>query len=294
MHFLLQLIFSGVCVGAVYALIAMGLSLTFWTTRTFNFGQGSLLMAAAVATVVLLGAGLPAVAAVAAGVALAGVLMIGAEFVAIRPLRKAGGSMGWVVSTLGFGLLLQGAVSVLFGSQAIAFPSLIFSATDFVDLLGVQLSLQYLAVLALSLVLMAAMETFLRRSAWGRAVRAVAQDAEVAALAGIPVGRLVAVSFAASGVLAGIAGVMVAQIGGTVDPSFGFSLMVFGFVASVFGGMDSTVGALVGGILLGVIQKLVGGYVSTATEDGMAFAILMVVLAARPQGLFGRKELTKI
>ena len=294
MHFLLQLIFSGICVGAVYALIAMGLSLTFWTTRTLNFGQGSLLMTASVATVTLLGAGLPVAVALLCGVLLAGALMILAELIAIRPLLKAGDSMGWVVSTLGFGLFLQGFVSTYFGSQAIAFPSLVFDALDFVDIAGVQVSSQYLAVLTLSLTLMVVMELFLRRSAWGRAVRAVSHDADVAALAGIPVRRVVVVSFVASGVLAGIAGVMVAQITGTVDPSFGFNLMVLGFVAAVFGGMGNTLGALVGGIALGVIEKLVGGYVSTAAEHAMAFAILMVILAVRPQGLFGRKEFTKV
>jgi len=294
MHFLLQLIFSGICVGAVYALIAMGLSLTFWTTRTLNFGQGSLLMTASVATVALLGAGLPVAMALLLGVLLAGGLMIVAELIAIRPLLKAGDSMGWVVSTLGLGLFLQGFVSTFFGSQAIAFPSLVFDAMDFVDVAGVQVSAQYLAVLGLSLTLMVAMELFLRRSAWGRAVRAVSHDADVAALAGIPVRRVVVLSFVASGVLAGIAGVMVAQITGTVDPSFGFNLMVLGFVAAVFGGMGNTLGAVVGGISLGVIEKLVGGYVSTAAEHAMAFAILMVILAIRPQGLFGRKEFTKV
>ncbi|TAK73003.1 MAG: branched-chain amino acid ABC transporter permease [Betaproteobacteria bacterium] len=294
MEFTLQLAFAGVCVGSAYALIAMGLSLTFWTTRTLNFGQGSLLMVGAVATVALLGAGVPAVAAVALAIALAGALMVVAERVAIRPLLKSGDSMGWVVSTLGFGLFLQGFVAKFYGSQAIAFPSLIFTSLDFVDVFGIQVSAQYLAVLTLSVALMVAMEIFLLRSAWGRAVRAVSHDADVAALAGIPVRRVVVLSFVASGALAGVAGVMVAQITGTVDPQFGFNLMVLGFVAAVFGGMGSIVGALVGGIALGVAEKLAGGFISTAFGDAVAFAILMAVLAIRPQGLFGRREMTKV
>lgn len=294
MEFTLQLAFAGVCVGSAYALIAMGLSLTFWTTRTLNFGQGSLLMVGAVATAALLGAGVPGVAAVALAIALAGALMVVAERVAIRPLLKSGDSMGWVVSTLGFGLFLQGFVAKFYGSQAIAFPSLIFTSLDFVDVFGIQVSAQYLAVLTLSVALMVAMEVFLLRSAWGRAVRAVSHDADAAALAGIPVRRVIVLSFVASGVLAGVAGVMVAQITGTVDPQFGFNLMVLGFVAAVFGGMGSIVGALVGGIALGVAEKLAGGFISTAFGDAVAFAILMAVLAMRPQGLFGRRELTKV
>jgi branched-chain amino acid transport system permease protein len=199
-----------------------------------------------------------------------------------------------VVSTLGFGLFLQGFVAKFYGSQAIAFPSLIFTSLDFVNVFGIQVSAQYLAVFTLSVALMVAMEIFLRRSRWGRAVRAVAHDADVAALAGIPVRRVVVLSFVASGVLAGVAGIMVAQITGTVDPQFGFNLMVLGFVAAVFGGMGSIVGALVGGIALGVSEKLAGGFISTAFGDAMAFAILMAVLAIRPQGLFGRREVTKV
>jgi len=293
-NFTLQLVFAGVCVGSTYALIAMGLSLTFWTTRTMNFGQGSLLMAGAVAATTLITAKLPPALAVVAGTLLTAVLMIVVERIAIRPLIKSGESMGWVVSTLGFGLFLQGFVAKVFGSQAIVFPSLMFGAQDFVKILGIQVSAQYLAVLALSVALMVAMELFLRRSRWGRAVRAVSHDAEVAALAGIPVRRIVVLSFAASGLLAGLAGIMVSQITGTVEPQFGFHLIILGFVAAVFGGMGSIVGALIGGIALGIAEKLAGGFISTAFGDAMAFAILMVILAIRPQGLFGQREVVKV
>ena len=294
MNFTLQLVFAGVCVGSTYALIAMGLSLTFWTTRTMNFGQGSLLMVGAVAATTLITAKLPPALAVVAGTLLTAVLMIVVERIAIRPLIKSGESMGWVVSTLGFGLFLQGFVAKFFGSQAIVFPSLMFNSQDFVKILGIQVSAQYLAVLALSVALMVAMELFLRRSRWGRAVRAVSHDAEVAALAGIPVRRIVVLSFAASGLLAGLAGIMVSQITGTVEPQFGFHLIILGFVAAVFGGMGSIVGALIGGIALGIAEKLAGGFISTAFGDVMAFAILMVILAIRPQGLFGQREVVKV
>ena len=259
-----------------------------------NFGQGSLLMVGAVAATTLITLRLPPALAVAVSMVLTAVLMIVIERIAIRPLIKSGESMGWVVSTLGFGLFLQGFVAKFFGSQAIVFPSLMFNSQDFVKILGIQVSAQYLAVLALSVTLMVAMELFLRKSRWGRAVRAVSHDAEVAALAGIPVRRIVVLSFAASGLLAGLAGIMVSQITGTVEPQFGFNLIILGFVAAVFGGMGSIVGALIGGIALGVAEKLAGGFISTAFGDAMAFAILMVILAIRPQGLFGQREVVKV
>ena len=294
MTFTLQLIFAGVCVGATYALIAIGLTLTFWSTRTMNFGQGSLLMVAAVAATTLMSAKLSAYAAVPIALLLSTVLMILVERIAIRPLARLGGSMGWVVATLGFGLLLQGIVARFFGSQAIMFPSLVFGPLDFVTIAGIRVSSQYLTVLACCIGLMCVMEIFIRRTRWGRAVRAVAHDAEAAAVAGVPVKRVVVASFAASGALAGLAGILVSQITGTVEPQFGFNLVILGFVAAVFGGMGSIAGALIGGIALGVAEKLAGGFVSTAFGDAMAFAILMAVLAIRPQGLFGLREILKV
>lgn len=294
MNFALQLVFAGVCVGATYALIAIGLTLTFWSTRTMNFGQGSLLMVAAVAAATLMSSKWSAWLAVPAALVLTTVLMIAVERIAIRPLAKTGGSMGWVVATLGFGLLLQGIVARFFGSQAIMFPSLVFGPLDFLAIAGVRVSAQYLTVLGCCLALVAVMELFIRRTHWGRAVRAVAHDADAAALAGVPVKRVVVASFAASGVLAGLAGILISQVTGTVDPQFGFNLVILGFVAAVFGGMGSIVGALVGGMALGVAEKLAGGYLSTAFGDAVAFAILMAVLAVRPQGLFGSREVVKV
>ncbi len=110
---------------------------------------------------------------------------------------------------------------------------------------------------------------------------------------GMPVRAVVLLSFIVSSVLAGVAGLLIAQIGGTVDPAFGFDLVLLGFVAAVLGGMGSSVGALVGGIMVGVLSKLVGGYISTAAEHGIAFAVLMLMLAVRPQGLFARPEAVK-
>ena len=105
---------------------------------------------------------------------------------------------------------------------------------------------------------------------------------------------IVLLSYIASGLLAGIAGILVAQIGGTVDPAFGFDLMIFGFVAAVLGGIGSSVGALTGGVLVGLIEKLVGGYISTSAGHGIVFCLLILMLVARPQGLFGERDIVKV
>ncbi len=294
MAFAISLILGGISVGAVYALIALGLNLTFLTTRTLNFGQGSLMMLCAVSAVLFTSTGLPLWAGLLAGIVLVGVTAALTESIAIRPIARVGGSMGWVVTTLGVGIFLQGFVAKYFGSQAFAFPSFLFSARDYVSLLGVRLSLQYLAILAIAVILVIAFELFLKRTSWGRALQAVALDPDLASVMGIPVRTVVTLSFVGSGILAGIAGALVAQITGTVDAAFGFNLLIFGFVAAVIGGIGNSWGALAGGIFLGLMEKLVGGYISTAAEQAIAFALLMVALAVRPEGLFGEKEIVKV
>jgi branched-chain amino acid transport system permease protein len=119
-------------------------------------------------------------------------------------------------------------------------------------------------------------------------------DPDLASVMGVPVRRVVTLSYVGSGILAGIAGILVAQITGTVDSAFGFNLLIFGFVAAVLGGIGNTWGALAGGLFLGVTEKLVGGYISTAAEQGIAFALLMLALAIRPEGLLGEKEVVKV
>ena len=291
--FFFSLVLAGVSVGAVYALVALGLNLTFWTTRALNFGQGSLMMLCAMLTVYLAAQGLALLLAVLGALAIIAGLGMFIERYTVRPALNGTGSMGWVVSTLGFGIFLQGVAAKWFGSQAVAFPDILFSAQDYVSVFGQYVSLQYLLVLAVAVALILLLELFVRKTVWGQAVHAVSLDPELATVQGMPVRSIILGSFVASSLLAGIAGLLIAQIGGTVDPAFGFDLVLLGFVAAVFGGMGSSVGALVGGLVVGLISKLVGGYVSTAAEHAIAFALLMAMLALRPQGLFGRPEVSK-
>lgn len=294
MDFFLQMVLSGLSVGAVYSLIALGLNLTFWTTRVLNFGQGSVLMITAMLTAVMIGAGLPMLLALLIAMAVAGTVLIITEIVAIRPLLKVKGSMGWVVSTLGVGIFLQGVASVAFGTQAVAFPDVLFSSSASVEIFGAWVSLQYIAVFVISIMIVGLMELFLRFSTWGYGVRAVAHDPDLASLMGIPVRKVVLYSFFFSGLLAGIAGILVSQISGTVDPGFGLHLLILAFITAVVGGMGSASGALIAGLMLGVLEKLIAGYYSPAAAHMVAFVLLVAVLAVRPQGLLGKKEMVKV
>lgn len=294
MDFFIQMVVSGMSVGAVYAMIGLGLNLTFWTTRVLNFGQGSVLMAGAMLTAVMVASGVNVFLAVGVSLLATGFILWIVELVGVRPLLRMPGSMGWVVSTLGTGIFLQGIASWLFGTQAVAFPDVLFRSVDTVQFMGAYISLQYIAVFVISVVIVCLMELFLRRSIWGYGVRAVAHDRDLASLMGIPVRRVVVFSFLVSGVLAGVAGILISQVSGTVDPNFGLHLLILAFVAAVLGGMGSAFGSLAGGLILGIMEKLIGGYYSPAAAEVVAFVLLIGVLTVRPQGLFGKRETVKV
>ena len=293
MDFFISLVIAGASVGSVYALVAVGLNLTFWTTKTLHFGQGAVMMLSAMSTALLVRHGFSDIVSIILALALVGLMGVVVERIAVRPALKTTGSMGWVSATLGFGIVLQGMTARFFGSQAVAFPEVLFKVQDVAVIGGQSVSMQYLAVFCISVLLIVVLETLTRCTVLGTAIQGIAQDIELAVVQGLPVNLIVSGSFVLSGILAGIGGILVAQISGTVDPAFGFELVLSGFVAAVLGGMGSSAGALLGGIILGITSKLVGGYISTAAEHGIAFALLVLVLAIRPQGFFGRVEVSK-
>jgi branched-chain amino acid transport system permease protein len=294
MDFFLVLVTAGISVGAVYALVALGLNLTFWTTRTLNFGQGALMMFCAMITAYLASMSIGIGFAILAGVAVVAILGLVVERIAVRPSLGRGGTMGWVVATLGFGTFIQGVATEWFGSQSVAFPEVLFSSSDFVSVAGVFVSMQYVLIIVVSVAVIVLFELFTRYTHYGQAMKAVALDAELATVQGVPVERIVLGSFMISSALAAITGILVAQIGGNVDPAFGFDLVLLGFVAAVLGGMGNSWGALIGGIAVGILSKLAGGYVNAAAEHALAFVILIIVLVFKPHGLFGSPEVSKV
>ena len=293
MNFFLQLLFAGISQGAVYALIAYGFNVTYWTLKVVNFAHGSCLMISVMLSLAAYRLGLPIVVAMLCGILATGVMVGILERIAVRPVLNRASGMGWVVSTLGAGIVLQALATLIWGTQAMAFPPFLFESTDYVTLLGVQLSLQLVLICVAALLVMLGLETLVRRTIWGKVLRAAAFDQESARLRGIPVQRVVTASFIVSGVLAGLAGVLIAPISG-IDPGFGLNLMIKGFVAAVVGGLGSSLGAMLGGLAVGVIELFVGGYISTAWRNGVVFVLLLLVLMIHPQGLLGHKPAVKV
>jgi len=292
-NFFLELVTAGISLGAVYALVAQGYNITFWAVRVVNFGHGSFLMIAVMVALAVVNAGFPLWAAILAGLAVSAAMGYVLELVAVRPLMRARMGMGWVVSTLGAGIVLQAIATDIWGTNTRAFPAIIFESTDYVRLLGVQLSAQLLLAFAAALLVMVLFEVGIRATLLGKAMRATAADPDCARTMGINIRRMISLAFVLSGLLAGLAGILIAPLTG-IDPAFGLELMIKGFVAAVVGGLGSSGGAMVGGIFVGLLELLVGGYVSSAARNGVVFSILILVLAVRPQGLLGKQPEIKV
>jgi len=285
---LLQQIANGVTIGAVYALIAVGLTLVFGILDVINFAHGEFYMIGAFITYSLTDAlGLdyfPALGLAVLGAAAAG---LAAERLTVRPLQ--GRHMFTVVlSTLGLSIFLQNAALLLWGPT----PREIDLAWGGRPVMvgPVIVSLLRLVALAAGIVLIAGLTWFIRRTRWGLAMRAVARNRDAAALMGVPVGRVYAITFALGTGLAGIAGGLLGAMF-TIEPTMGEWAVVKAFCVVIMGGMGNVPGAVMGGLILGVAESLGAGFLpgGTSYKDGIGYAILILVLLLRPQGLFGSR-----
>jgi len=283
----LQQVVNGVTIGVVYALIAIGLTLVFGILDVINFAHGEFYMIGAFLTYTLtVRLGLEyflALALTIAGGAAVGLL---AERLAVRPLK--GRHMFTVVlSTLGLSIFLENGALLVWGPD----PREIELAWGSRPLLigGVVITFLRVAVLGTAAALIVALTWFIRRTTWGMAMRAVAANRDAAALMGIPVDRVYAITFAVGSALAGVAGGLLGAMF-TIEPTMGEWAVVKAFSVVIMGGMGHVPGAVLGGIILGVAESLGAGFLpgGTSYKDGIGYAILILVLLYRPQGLFGR------
>ena len=285
---LLQQVVNGVTIGVVYALIAVGLTLVFGILDVINFAHGEFYMLGAFLTYSLVvGLGLDYFAAL--GVALAGAAAAGllAERLTVRPLQ--GRHMFTVVlSTLGLSIFLQNGALLLWGPDPLEID-LGWGGRPLV-VGGIVITRLRLAVLATCIAIIASLTWFIRRARWGMAMRAVARNRDAAALMGISVQRVYAVTFAVGTGLAGVAGGLLGAMF-TIEPTMGEWAVVKAFCVVIMGGMGNVPGAILGGIILGVAENVGAGFLpgGSSYKDGIGYAILILVLLCRPQGLFGRR-----
>jgi branched-chain amino acid transport system permease protein len=279
-----QYVLAGIAAGAIYALIAAGFVLIYQVTGLINFAQGEFAMIGAMTASALATGGMPVLEA--AGIAVVAAAVTGAlcYLLAIRPARASTG-VTLIFITLGLDVALRGLGLLVWGTNPLSLPA--FSGGASVSVFGGVLSPQSMWVLLTDLLVFAALYLFFRHTYAGTAVRAAVANPPIASTFGIPLRTFAFWSFVAAAAIGGLGGVVVAPItSATYD--MGLTLGLAGFVAAVLGGLDSLPGALVGGFVLGIIEKLAGGLISTGWEQGVGFLILVLVLVLRPQGLLGR------
>lgn len=279
-----QYVLAGIVAGAIYALIAAGFVLIYQVTGLINFAQGEFAMIGAMTAASLAATGMPPLAA--AGLAVLAAAVVGAlcYLLAIRPARAATG-VTLIFITLGLDVALRGAGLFVWGTNPYALEA--FSRGRAVTVFGGVLQPQAFWILGTDLLVFAALYLFFRYTYAGTAVRAAVANPPIASTFGIPLRTFAFWSFIAAAAIGGVGGVMVAPITqATYD--MGLTLGLAGFVAAVLGGLDSLPGALLGGFVLGIVQKVAGGLLSTGWEEGIGFLILVLVLVLRPQGLLGR------
>ncbi len=290
----LSFLISGLSLGSVYALIALGYTMVYGIAKMLNFAHGDVIMVGAyLIYVVSTMQHLPLWVGILASVAGCTVLGMLIERLAYKPLRGAQ-SLAVLITAIGVSYFLQNAALLIFGSSPKSFTSVINRKP--ISLFGGELVISWEAILTLvvSVLIMIALTVFINKSKQGKAMRAVSEDRDAAQLMGINVNRTITLTFAIGSALAAVAGILLCSSYPTLTPYTGAMPGIKAFTAAVFGGIGSVPGAMLGGVLIGIIQMLANGYISTQLSDAIVFAVLIIFLLVKPTGLLGKKINEKV
>lgn len=277
----LQHLVTGMATGAVYALVGLGIVLIYQVTGIINFAQGDFVMTAALTFALLVKLGWAMPLAVASGIAVAAACGLVTERLFVAPARGASIEV-LILLTLGASIVIRGSFLIAVGGD----PHFVreFWQGNSLNLGGIRLARQYVWVVAAAGVGVVGLWLFLTRSIVGRAMRACAMNSDAARTVAISPGRMSTIAFVAAAVIGGIGGIVVAPIQAP-DYQIGLTLSLYGFTAAVIGGLDSAIGAVIGGLLVGVVQSLSQGYLPSGYFNTVVFGLLLAVLLIRPQGL---------
>ncbi len=291
-HQLLQQLVNGVSLGSIYALIALGYTMVYGIIKLINFAHGDIYMVGAYvgffATAVFKFSFLPALILAMAISAVAGMII---ERLAYRPLRNAP-KIAVLITAIGVSLFLEYTGMLLVSPQPRTFPA-IFPAESY-SVAGLVVNNQQIVILAVSIILMIILTYVVNHTKVGKAMRAVSYDTDAARLMGIDADRIISFTFGIGSGLAAAAGVLVGVYYNSIDPLMGIMPGLKAFVAAVLGGIGIIPGAMLGGIILGIIEALVSGFISSTFRDAAAFAILIIILLFRPSGLLGKNVREKV
>lgn len=280
---LFQQLANGLALGSVYALVAVGFTMVYGILFFINLPHGDVLMVGTYVALVLLSTGIPFFPTVVAAALFTALLGVFIELSVYRRLRFAR-RLAPLLSAMGVSYALSNGIMVLQGPQTRPFPA---PLTGDISLVGVSVPIVILVTVATTLILVVALQLFIGRAPLGIAIRAASQDLPTTALMGVNVNFVISVTFAISGALALIGGVMLAWRYGSVSPSIGFAVMLKAFAACVLGGIGNIQGAMLGGYILGVAEVFGAAYISSAYTDAIAFLVLIATLLLKPSGLLG-------
>lgn len=292
----LQFAFSGLTVGAIYALVALGFALIYNASHVINFAQGEFVTIGGMATVALIagGSGLPLLLAIPTAVMITALVGLALEKLAVEPaVSRPGGAsvVTIIIITIGASIFIRGIIQVALGKDFHRLPA--FSGEVPIDILGARLQPQGVWVLGVTLLVVAGLWWFFGRTRFGKAMLATSHNRLAAQLVGIDTRLILLASFGLSAALGGLAGILTAPITLT-KYDIGIMLGLKGFAAAILGGLGSGPGAIVGGIALGLAEALAAGYISSAYKDAVAFIIILAVLFVRPTGLLGGRSSERV
>jgi branched-chain amino acid transport system permease protein len=286
----LQFLISGLTVGAVYALVALGFTLIYNASGVVNFAQGEFVMLGGMVTVFASAAGVPLALAAFIAVIVAIVIGLLLHRLAIEPARGAS-AVTLIIITIGASILFRGIAAIVFDKQFHKLPG--FTGEAPINILGAAVQPQSFWVLGGAAVVVVALYVFLEHTLLGKAVLATAANRLAARLVGINTTTIMALAFGGSAAIGAIAGILVTPITLT-SYDVGTLLALKGFAAAMLGGMGNPVGAVVGGLLLGLLEAFGAGYLSSTYKDAFAFLVILIVLFVAPQGLFGRRAVERV
>lgn len=287
---LLQFLISGITVGAIYSVVALGFTVIYNSSGVVNFAQGEFVMLGAMLSVAGTALGLPLVVAVMLAILAAALLSVALYDLAIRPARGAP-MFALIIITIGASILIRGIAKIFFGTSPQALPTL--AGDTPIRIGGAVLQTQSLVVVFGTVLMFAGLHVLMTRTLVGRAVVATATNRMAAQLSGINVELTIRLSFALSAAMGALSGVLIAPIT-LASYDMGTMLALKGFAAAILGGMGNPLGAIVGGLLVGLFEALSSGYLSSQYKDATAFMIIVLVLLVRPSGLFGKSTYERV
>ena len=290
----LQYLINGLSIGSIYAIIALGYTMVYGIAKMLNFAHGDVIMVGAyISYCVMIYLKLPPVVAILAAIVVCTVLGVLIEALAYRPLRGTS-SLAVLITAIGVSYFLQNAAQLIWGVAQKTYSSVV--TMDSIRLFDGKILItgEVIVTVITSAIVMVCLTLFTTKTRMGKAMRAVSEDRDAAQLMGINVNQTIAVTFAIGSALAAVAGVLLCSASPALKPTTGSMPGIRAFTAAVFGGIGSIPGAMLGGILLGVIEELCKGLISTQFSDAIVFGVLIIVLLVKPTGLLGKQVQEKV